>query len=424
MIAIIQPSSIFGEINIPPSKSMMQRACALALLHHGETIIVNPGVCDDDKTAISIIQNLGAKVDTISSNQIHIISDGQLHPPKMLHCGESGLSLRMFAFICAISGEAITLTGEGSLLKRSMIPMLSIFDKLNISYTSNAGFLPITIMGKLQPQNIHIDAGNSSQYLTGLLFAFAKLASQPIQIQVQGLVSKPYIDLSIQALKHFGYDVTHHHYQTFNILPTKPNNQNVEIAIEGDWSSASFFLVAAALKGNLKIKGLQLDSVQADKKIMDVLSLANVVVLAQSSELVVEKSLQIKSFEFDATECPDLFPSIVLLAMHGNGSSKIKGVHRLQNKESNRAATIMEAFNKLGGKVAIVEDLMIVEGNCELIGCVVSAHHDHRIAMALSIAGLLAKGETTIEQADSVNKSYPQFFEHLKSLNASVTLLK
>ena len=402
----------------------MQRVCALALLHDGHTVIHHPGDSDDDLAALSIILSLGAKLKFESVEKLEVWSDGQLHPTKSLHCSESGLSLRLFAFICTISNETITLTGEGSLLNRSMQPMIDVFSALKIEHASNDGYLPITIKGCIQPQQLHVDAGNSSQYLTGLLFAFAKLATQPIQVHVQNLVSKPYIDLSIQTLTDFGYHVSHHQYQVFTILPAKPIHQTIEITIEGDWSSASFFLVAAALNGKIKIKGLQQDSVQADKKMLEVLSLANVTIHMQSSDLVIEKATTIHSFDFDATDCPDLFPPLVLLALHGNGVSNIKGVHRLKNKESNRANAIMEEFKKLGGKVEVIDDYMIVEGNCRLTGAVVSAHHDHRMAMALSIAGLVAKGETTIEDAEAVDKSYPKFYEHLKSLNASVTLLK
>ena len=422
MIAVITPSLLSGAMSISPSKSAMQRACALSLLNKGTTIIYNPGKSNDDFAALDIIEKLGATIEN-NYNSIKIISNGEIQPPAFINCYESGLSLRMFTPIIAISNNAVSISGSGSLMKRPVDLFSSFFTELGVDIKSENGLLPVDIKGPLQPVDIEIDGSKSSQYLTGLLFAFAKKVDKLTVIAVRNLVSKPYIDLSLQFLQHFGYKVVNDQYERFFIYPTTEINRDIVYTVEGDWSSASFFIVAALLAGDLSLSGLDVNSCQSDKKIVDVLNQINADYSINADILKIKKSSTINPFEFDATDCPDLFPPLVVLALAANGKSVIKGVSRLYDKESNRAEALMNQFSKLGANIFVIDDNMFINGGEKLKGGIVNSQHDHRIAMALAVAGLITSAEVVIEDAESVNKSFPDFFTLLQNCGGIVTLI-
>ncbi len=421
MIAEIYQSKINGSLVMPPSKSVMQRVCALALLNNGETEILNPGRSNDDLAAISIIKRLGAIV-IEDKERIIIKNNGDISPDALINCGESGLSFRMFSFIAALSDIEITITGEGSLLNRSMEMMEGIFKLLEVHAVLNNGFLPLSLKGPIQSKDIVIDAGKSSQYLTGLLFAFAKHVKIPTIIQVENLVSKPYILLSLSLLKYFGYNIIKENDSRFIVYPKDNEVRNFTLTIEGDWSSASFLIVAAVIAGEITLTSLDVNSHQADKKIIEVLVSCGASFFLDDHQIFLQKSNSLKAFDFDATDCPDLFPPLVVLALYCKGISKIKGVKRLVEKESNRAMSLLSEFKKLNAQIDIEDDFMIINGGSELKSAAVFSHHDHRIAMALTICGLNISGGLSIDGAEAVNKSYPTFFESLKLLGANLSL--
>lgn len=419
MIVKIKPGKISGIINAPTSKSSMQRACAAALLHTGETTIANPGNSNDDVAAIGVIQNLGATVATINNNLV-VKSNGVNPVAGEMNCGESGLGIRMFAPIAALSSQAITINGTGSLLTRPMDFFDEIFPALGIQITSSQGKLPVKIQGPLQPVEITIDGSLSSQFLTGLLMAYGKAATQPVTIFVTNLKSKPYIDLTLQVMKHFGYLVVNNQYQSFTINPvSNSTNKPIIYTVEGDWSGAAFLLVAGAVAGEITVKGLDVFSTQADKNILQALSMSGAILSVQEQQIVIGPG-KLKAFHFDATDCPDLFPPLVALAAYCQGTTAIAGVSRLAHKESNRGLTLQQEFAKMGVEIILQDDLMLVKGGNTLHAATVHSHHDHRIAMACAVAALQASGEVIIEEAEAINKSYPDFYDHLKSLGVLV----
>ena len=425
MIVKIKPSNISGSVQAPASKSSMQRACALALITEGETIIHNPGKSNDDLAALDVIQKLGAIVKQ-SDNDLLISSKGVNPVSSEVDCGESGLGLRMFAPIAALSSREIILNGSGSLLQRPMNFFDEIFPLLEIQIQSNKGRLPIKIKGPLQPDNIIIDGSLSSQFLTGLLIAYAKACTKPVSIKVIDLKSKPYIDLTLDVMKDFGWNVENKNYEEFyfnpNVLKASPIGGGLVGAytVEGDWSGAAFLLVAGAIAGEITVEGLDINSAQADKEILSGLKLAGAKISVNDNKIIIGPTA-LTSFNFDATDCPDLFPPLVALAAYCNGTTVIKGVTRLTHKESNRALSLQEVFKKLGVDIVVNGDEMLIVGNAGLKGAIVQSHHDHRIAMACAIAALRADGEVSIENAEAINKSYPDFFDHLQNLNAEVS---
>lgn len=424
MQVTISPSNINGTITAATSKSAMQRACAAALLKGGKTILHNPGVSNDDKAALDIIQQLGAKVQTVEDTVV-IESDGVSPIGNEINCGESGLSARMFTSIAALSEKPITVTGEGSLVKRPFSFFTEVLPQLGVECEGRNGLLPLHIKGPLQPKNVEIDGSLSSQFLTGLLFAFSAAKANDVTIQVRDLNSKPYIDLTLQVMADFGMSVpANNDYQSFHFSNQAVNrltNQPLNYSVEGDWSGAAFILVTGAVAGNVTVKGLNVSSTQADKAILQALMQSGANISIEENEINVRKSM-LKPFHFNATDCPDLFPPLVSLATYCQGTSVIEGVHRLTHKESNRALTLQEEFGKMGVDISFQQDYMLVKGGDPVKGATVHSRHDHRIAMACAVAALGAEEEVTIEEADAVNKSYPQFWEHIEKLSATLSL--
>lgn len=447
----IQPSLITGIIQAPASKSSMQRACAAALVANKKCILKNPGQSNDDKAALAIVQKLGAVVEYLDGQVvINSSGDAKVSPfggdlpagqagleGAIINCGESGLSIRMFTPLVALSDKEITITGTGSLLTRPMDFFDEILPQLGVKIKSNNGKLPLVIQGPLTPKNIEIDGSLSSQFLTGLLMAYATSPLAPLQgrvgspasvsIKVNNLKSKPYIDLTLDVMKKFGLLVPENKsYEEFIFnYEATPDSRlpTPDYIVEGDWSGGAFLLVAGAIAGNIIVKGLDVSSTQADKKIIEALRDCGCQLSVSDTQIeVAYPPLGIRAFHFDATDCPDLFPPLVALAAYCNGKSVIEGVSRLAHKESNRGITLQQEFGKMGVTINLQDDLMIVEGSNGLTGANVHSHHDHRIAMACAVAALKAKGETIIEEADAINKSYPDFYEHLKLLGASVSL--
>jgi 3-phosphoshikimate 1-carboxyvinyltransferase len=308
----------------------MQRACAAALLHHGETRITDPGRSNDDKAALDVITKLGATVEDLG-HSILVKSSGVNPLHEMIHCGESGLGIRMFTPIAALSEKPLTISGTGSLVSRPMGFFDEIFPQLNISIKSQSGKLPLHIQGPLQPATIEVDGSLSSQFLTGLLMAYSASGASGVTIKVKDLKSKPYIDLTLSVLKSFDMKVPQVvNYESFIFDQTQHLQPTGDFTyeVEGDWSGAAFLFVAGAIAGEITIQGMKDDSVQADKKILEAIRDAGAVLSYANGNYTVAPS-KLQSFDFDATECPDLFPPLVALAAYCNGITRIKGASRL-----------------------------------------------------------------------------------------------
>lgn len=419
--ARVTPSTITGTITAPASKSSMQRACAASLIRKGETIIKNPGVSNDDLAAIDVIQKLGAVVTTLDNGDLHIISDGVKPASNTINCGESGLGIRMFTPITALSSDPITITGMGSLTTRPMHFFDEILPQIGVSITSDAGKLPLHIQGPIKPQNITVDGSLSSQFLTGLLMAYGGAGASDCTITVSNLKSKPYIDLTLAVMQHFGWNVSciNHEQFVFSVPNNALDHSTITYQVEGDWSGASFLLVAGAIAGGIVVEGLDPFSTQADKAVLQALIDCGCQISIQPTKIEIAP-LPLKAFHFNATDCPDLFPPLVALASFCEGKTVIEGVGRLAHKESDRALTLQEEFGKLGVSIVLQDDLMIIEGGKGVRGGIVHSRHDHRIAMACAVAALKANGVVEIEDADAINKSYPNFYKDLSYLTATV----
>ncbi len=283
IIAISQ--KINKTVKAPASKSVFQRVIACAVLAENDVIIYNPSFCNDCKAALSIAKNLGAEV-IIELNKI-IIRPGKNEISNTINCGESGLSVRMFSPITALFGKTVTIKGSGSLKKRPIDEIQAALTQLGIECQTNKGFIPISVSGKLSGGNAEIDGSLSSQILTGLLIALPKVKENSV-IKVHNLKSKPYIALTLNILSKFGIKIRNENYKEFHI---KGNQQfkAINYTVEGDWSGASFLLVAGLIAGEIKITGLNINSVQADKKIIDAIHFAKGTITVNKDTVITKK---------------------------------------------------------------------------------------------------------------------------------------
>ena len=402
-----------GVVAPPCSKSYAQRALAVALLTKGRSVLRNMDFCNDTLSALNCIQTLGAKIERTDDNTI--IVDGGLAPQSDSLCvGESGLSARLFTPIASLCSEPITVRGEGTLLYRPMDMMIHPLRRLGVDVRDGGGKLPIEVCGPIAGGEIDVDGSVSSQFVTGLLIALP-LAAEDTIINVAGAVSKPYLDMTIDTAAHFGVAIEHNDYEQFYIAGGQSYTPT-DYSIEGDWSAAAMLLVAGAVAGEVTVKNLSMLSKQADVAICDALVRAGAE-LTTEGNTVTASHRELRGFEFDATNCPDLFPALATLAAAAEGESRIIGTRRLEHKESNRAEAIANEFRKLGIDVDLSEsNVMKIRGGEIHGGVEVKSYGDHRMAMTLAVAALLSDKEITIKGAECVSKSYPNFFEDLEML--------
>jgi 3-phosphoshikimate 1-carboxyvinyltransferase len=404
------PSEIAGWLNAPASKSMMQRVLAAALLAPGRSEILDPGYCADTLAAMAAVQRLGAKI-RVQDSAIEV--QGGFHPvARKIDCNESGLSLRLFTAVSALDHREIELGGSGSLLRRPVGLVETPLASLGARVSTDRGFPPVRVRGPLAGGEVLLDGSLGSQFLTGLLMALP-LARSDSRITVRNLQSIPYIDMTLQVLADFGIHVENDHYHRFFIGGRQAYAPRAS-RVEGDWSGASFLLVAGAIAGRVTVAGLRAGSAQADRMLLGALDQAGAEVGWQGGNVTVARS-RLRAFDFDATHAPDLFPPLVALACHCSGKSRIQGVERLHFKESNRALSLLQEFRGLGAKIAVAGNTMEIEGG-PLSGGTACSHGDHRIAMAVAVAALAAQGAIAIDASECVGKSYPRFFEDLAAI--------
>lgn len=404
-----------GEITPPCSKSYAQRALAAALLAEGRTTLRGIELCRDTRSAIATIEALGAKVELIDDNTISII--GGLNPAtNKLNVGESGLAARLFTPIAALCDKAITIDGEGTLKHRPMAMMVEPLRQLGIEIRDGGGRVPIEVRGPMQGGRVMVDGSISSQFITGLLLALPK-AQHDTTIVVEGAVSTPYIDMTLETLERFGVEVMYNEgdYTQFYVEGGQRFNA-VDYTIESDWSAAATLMVAAAIAGEVTIRNISTLSRQADTAICRALERAGASLIIESNAITVSHR-KLEAFEFDATQCPDLFPALTALAAAANGVSTIYGIKRLRGKESDRGETLQEEYEKLGIEIELDYDnnaMRIVGGTPKAHA--VDSHDDHRIAMSLAITALRLEEPIEIRNCECVAKSYPSFFEDIARL--------
>jgi 3-phosphoshikimate 1-carboxyvinyltransferase len=409
----VLPSRIDGTLAAPPSKSVMIRVTAAALLAGGaRTRISNPSLCEDARSALGIAEALGASVEIADGE---VVIRGGLRPVGgELDCGESGLCLRMFTAVAALWGGELTLTGRSSLLRRPTTAVEGPIRALGASCRTKDGRPPVSTFGPLRGGQAVIDGSLTSQFLSGLLLALP-CADRDSRLEVRSLTSRPYVELTLTLLDRFGIRIEREDEDRFAI----PGGQRPTVghhSVEGDWSAAASLLVLGAVGGRIRVTGLDPNSAQADRQILDILADAGAQVTLLAGGAEVERN-SLRAFRFDATDAPDLVPPLAALACHCEGTSVLTGVRRLKYKESSRAEIVAREFSGLGAHIDASEDTLVVRGG-PIRGGSARSHGDHRIAMALAAAAVGACGPVAIDGVEHVAKSYPRFLEDLDAVRA------
>ena len=413
MKTTIHKGRIAGSITAPASKSYAQRAVAAALLAGGETTLTHLDLCNDTRAALDVARRLGASVS--HEGTTYTIRGGLNPVSTKLNIGESGLATRLFTPIASLCHMPITINGEGSILRRPIEMMEEPLQALGVEVISNGGYLPISVKGPMRGGEIHVDGSLSSQFITGLLMALP-LSPNDTVLHVENLKSRPYVDMTIDLAAPFGVAIEHNNYEQFYIAGGQhytPCTYN----IEGDWSGASCLLVAGATAGSITIRNLNHISLQADLAIIEALARAGAEIITTNSSVTVHGG-PLHAFEFDATDCPDLFPALAALAASCEGTSVLTGTQRLTYKVSNRAETIAEVFGRLGIGVDLSEENTMRITGGPVSSAVVDSHNDHRIAMAAAVAALSSDDSVVIEGANAADKSYPNFWNDLDTLRS------
>ena len=265
----------------------------------------------------------------------------------------------------------------------------------------------------MKAKNILVNGSTSSQFISGLLLVLAASAKENIVLVVDNLVSKPYIDLTLEVLSLFGKTIHHQDYHYFYINPSEFSDpQTVEIIIESDWSSAAFWIAAATIRGSVALSGLNKKSNQADKIILDIIGKIGANIVWENDLLQISSS-DLQAFDADLTDAPDLFPVLAILAASCKGQSKLTGLHRLIHKESNRAESITHLLAQLAVPFVIEQDTLVIQGVKSFNAIDYNCPNDHRMAMAAALASMRSEGRIQIMNAECVNKSYPDFWKDL-----------
>lgn len=409
------PQKRRGNIQLPSSKSDSQRSILAAALCKGTSEISHIGNSSDELAMLQAVQELGAKITWLDNQQALIQGIESFPTSTQLKLHESGLGFRLMTSVCAAHPGKHRIDGSGSLTQRSMHFFEETLPDFGVRVQSNNGFIPLEMQGEMHGAEIELDGSLSSQYLSGLLMALPLLPSES-RLYVRDLKSIPYVQMTLNTLAQFGISIQHHQFEQFVIAGNQhyiPTNY----LIEGDWSAASYWLVASALGQDIRVEGLSLQSLQADKAILTAFKNANCDVLFSEHGISIDGTNR-TSFQFDATHCPDLFPALVTFAALCEGRSDIQGLNRLKHKESDRGVALQSEFEKLGVQLVLDEltDTIHIYGKNQLDGGIVDAHNDHRMAMCLAIAGMFADSPIEIEDAESVAKSYPNFWNDLEAL--------
>tara|TARA_B100000508_G_scaffold138385_1_gene134333 strand:+ start:15578 stop:16846 length:1269 start_codon:yes stop_codon:yes gene_type:complete len=416
---IITPIKVIsGSLEVPSSKSYAQRAIALSSLSRSEIELEHLTYCDDVVAAIDVARELGSSVNQ-NGRTVRISGGFDSGKAYAINCGEAGLSTRLFSAFSLLSTSEFKVSGSGSILSRPMDMVVDAMEQAGKNVTSNGGKLPLSITGKTNSKVLEIDGSTSSQLLTGLLIV-APFLPVDLTIKVNDLKSIPYVEMTLETLRSFGLIIENNNFGSFTCKGNQSIDRPIVYDVEGDWSGASFLIVAGLVGGKVLLKGLKKESLQADIAILKVADEVGGKLHWEGNDLIVEKD-QLKPFCVDATNCPDLFPPLVALAAMINGESRISGVHRLKHKESDRASALIKEFTTLGINVFRENDELVITGLRDkerINGAEVFAHGDHRMAMALALMSIRSKKEIAINGADSIAKSYPGFYDDLTSITA------
>lgn len=419
MKLVIRKSDIKGTISAPPSKSYTHRAIAIAALSKKATVY-NPLISEDTKATIRAVEAFGAEVESKKDSLIIKGFDGELKTPdNVIDVANSGTTLRIMTAVASLANGGTVLTGDASIRTRPNTPLLNALNDLGAEAfsTRNNGMAPLVVRGKMRGGRVHIDGSISSQFVSALLIA-CPFAQNTTTVLIKGeLKSRPYVDITIDMLKDAGVKITCDTPNSFAIPPNQEYNMK-SYSVPGDFSSASYMMAAAALCGEITIKNL-FPSEQGDSVLIEMLEKMGAQISwdKKKGEIKVSKG-SLKGIIVDVGKTPDLVPTLAVLGAAAEGTMVIENAEHVRYKETDRLHAMTVELKKMGVDIVEEKDRLVIKGGT-IRGAEVHGWDDHRIVMALAVAGMVA-GDTTIDTIESVSISYPGFFDDLKKIGAVV----
>ncbi|MFA7397499.1 MAG: 3-phosphoshikimate 1-carboxyvinyltransferase [Candidatus Bathyarchaeia archaeon] len=420
-IIVEKAGYLSGKIVAPASKSYTQRMVITSALSEGTSHIYNPLYSEDTEAALRAVTALGAQFK--ADDACWVIKGTKPQTPKgPIDCGESGAILRFIIPVSALANSSSTLLFRGSIDRRPVEPLLTSLKQLGANaYVGKQGLLDAVYVkgGGIIGGQCNIPGNISSQFISGLMLACPLAEAKTVITLTSPLESADYVKMTETVLTKHAIIVGMEKRRI--VVPSNQKYKATDSNVPGDFSSAAFILAAAAITNSkVTINNINHEMVQGDKAILTILKRMGVEGKVCPDSIEIEGSEKpLSPINIDVKNIPDLVPVIAVLACYAKGISHITGAKRLCLKESNRLFAIYEALGKMGANITITEDTMSINGT-SLHGAVVDPHNDHRIAMAASIAALGAEGQTTIEHAECIRKSYPQFYVHLKQLGVNM----
>lgn len=416
----VSKSTLSGKISCPPNKSYTHRAVFLASLAKGKSTIRNVLLSRDTLATINACRVFGAKI-TVDGSTVNVESTGNVSPiGTEIDASNSGTTIRISSAISALSDSKITLTGDSSLKKRPMGPLLDALGKLGARCTSTNGTPPLTVMGKIRGGDTSISGSVSSQFISALLIAAPK-TENGITLDIEGdLVSKPYLDATIATMKKFGASVdVITPYKKYHI-PRQDYNPT-DFTVPADFSSMALLLSAAVLVGNnMEISAPIGDLPQGDKEMMTHLEKMGVKISIGDTVRVTVPS-KLSGGRFDLSNTPDLLPPMAILSLRALNPIEIYNVRHARFKETDRIAILAKELSKIGVIVTEKEDGLILKAPESFTGAELDSADDHRLFMAFCIAGMFV-GDCTVTDPESVDVSYPDFIKEMNRIGAKISV--
>ena len=411
-----------AKIVIPSSKSYIHRYLLSALLSDGESVIDNVTFSKDIEATLSCIERLGAKVSVSPDKKTIKVKGGIKSLNEVsLYCNESASTLRFIIPVATLFADNIEYRGAESLFRRPLDPYFKLFNQNNMDYSFKEGeFLKLS--GKFFEREYGINGSVSSQFVTGLMFTLPNQSFDSVIIIEGNLESRPYVDITLEVLKNSGIEIINNSYQSFEIKGGQ-KFESKSFFSQGDYSQAAFFLVAGTFLGGIECTNMEPHSLQGDRVIVDILKEMGADIENTAKGFKVNKS-NLKSIgTIDATDFPDIVPILSLACALAEGTTVIKGIERLRIKECDRVFATVDVLSKLGADICEKDNTIVIKGKKTLSGGRASSYNDHRIAMTMAVASLVCEGSVTIENPMSINKSYPEFYNHLE-LTGAVNYIK
>lgn len=405
-----------GKVSPPPSKSHTHRAIIMSALSEGRCEVSSPLISFDTRATMDAVRAMGAVV-TEREGSVTVECESIHAPDRTIDVMNSGTTMRLMTGISSLFSEKVVLTGDSSIQKRPMGPLLDSLSAAGVECSSNGGKPPVEVRGPITGSELVIDGGVSSQFVSSLIMS-SPLTGRPTDVRITGhLISKPYIDITTSMMGKFGVEVT----EEGNVFHAEPQHYRpTDYRVPADFSSSAFPLVAGGIAGRVTARGMDMSDPQGDRKIIDVLKEAGCDVEVSGDEVTCSNTGRLEGAEIDMGDIPDLFPVVAVLLSTAKGRSRLYGAPHLRFKESDRIALTENMLRTLGADIRGTEDGCVIEGVERLHGGRIEHNGDHRMMMAAAVASLVSDGPVSMENDACWNVSYPGFPEQMRSIGMDI----